>query len=388
MQYDFDNYLAEIPENSLKYDAIKATNSSDIYKFLSMGVADMSFKPPIDVLNALENEMNRGFLGYYGGIESYRKEVVKWLETKHDWKPKPQWINTAHGLVAAIGTVLRAFTNQNDGIIIFSPVYHQFRNIIKANNRELIESEMIKENGTYYLDLDNLENKIKGNEKVVILCSPHNPSGRLWSEHELKDIAYFCKRHDLILIIDEIHNDLVNPENKHITFPKIGENFFENYILMTSTTKTFNIAGGLMGNVIIPNNSLRDKFKKANFATGETPNRFGMILGEVAMRSGHKWLDDLLKYLKKNKDVFNKEIKSIKQLSAMSIDSTYLAWVDFSKTGDSENTNYKKLLHNAKIISKRGSIFGLGGYNHFRFNLATSTNLVKESTHRLRSVFK
>ena len=388
MQYDFDNYLAEIPENSSKYDAVKATNTNDICKFLSMGVADMSFKPPIEVLNALENEINRGFLGYYGGIESYRNEVVKWLDIKHDWKPKPEWINMAHGLVAAIGTVLRAFTKQNDGIIIFSPVYHQFRNIIKANERELIESEMKKENGRYYLDLDNLENKIKGNEKVVILCSPHNPSGRLWSEGELKDIAYFCKKHDLILIIDEIHNDLVNPENNHITFPKIGENFFENFILMTSTTKTFNIAGGLMGNVIIPNNSLRDNFKKANFATGETPNRFGMILGEVAMRSGHKWLDDLLLYLKKNKDIFDNEIKSIKNLSSMKIDSTYLAWVDFSKTGNPENTNYKKLINHAKIISKRGSTFGLGGYNYFRFNLATSTNLVKESTERLKSLFK
>ena len=125
-----------------------------------MGVADMSFKPPIEVLSTLENEIKRGFLGYYGGIESYRREVTKWLKTKHDWEPKPEWVSTAHGLVAAIGTALRAFTNQSDGIIIFSPVYHQFRNIIKANNREMIESEMIKKNGRYYLDLDNLENKV------------------------------------------------------------------------------------------------------------------------------------------------------------------------------------------------------------------------------------
>ena len=387
MGYDFDNYLAEIPEKSLKHDAVIATNSNDISGFLSMGVADMSFKPPIEVLTTLENEIKRGFLGYYGGIESYRREVTKWLKIKHDWEPKPEWVNTAHGLVAAIGTALRAFTNQSDGIIIFSPVYHQFRNIIKANNRELIESEMIKKNGRYYLDLDNLENKMKGNEKVVILCSPHNPSGRIWTKNEQIEVAYFCKKHNLILIIDEIHNDLVNPENKHITFPRIGEDYFQNFILMTSTTKTFNIAGGLMGNVIIPNNSLRDKFQKANFATGETPNRFGMILGEVAMRSGHQWLNDLLIYIEKNKKIFDNEINKLNTLVSMNIDATYLAWVDFTKTGDTENNNFQKLKYESKIISNRGSTFGLGGDNHFRFNLATSTELVKKSTERIKSFF-
>ena len=388
MEYDFDNYLAEIPKNSLKYDAVIATDSNDVSGFLSMGVADMSFKPPIEVLNTLENEINGGFLGYYGGIESYKREVAKWLKTKHDWQPKPEWINTAHGLVAAIGTALRAFTNQGDGIIIFSPVYHQFCNIIRANNRELIESEMIKKNGRYYIDLDNLENEMKGNEKVVILCSPHNPGGRIWTKNEQIEVAYFCKKHDLILIIDEIHNDLVNPGNNHITFPRIGENFFQNFILMTSTTKTFNIAGGLMGNVIIPNNVLRDKFQKANFATGETPNRFGMILGEVAMRSGHQWLNDLLIHLEKNKKIFDHEINKLNTLVSMKIDSTYLAWVDFSKTGDTENNNFKKLKNKSKIISNRGSTFGLGGDNHFRFNLATSTKIVKKSTERIMSFFE
>ena len=387
MGYDFDNYLAEIPEKSLKHDAVIATNSNDISGFLSMGVADMSFKPPIEVLSTLENEIKRGFLGYYGGIESYRREVTKWLKTKHDWEPKPKWVNTAHGLVAAIGTALRAFTNQSDGIIIFSPVYHQFRNIIKANNRELIESEMIKKNGRYYLDLDNLENKMKGNEKVVILCSPHNPGGRIWTRNEQIEVAYFCKKHNLILIIDEIHNDLVNPENKHITFPRIGDDYFQNFILMTSTTKTFNIAGGLMGNVIIPNNSLRDKFQKANFATGETPNRFGMILGEEAMRSGHQWLNDLLIYIEKNKKIFDNEINKLNALVSMNIDATYLAWVDFTKTGDTEKNNFQKLKYESKIISNRGSTFGLGGDNHFRFNLATSTELVKKSTERIKSFF-
>ena len=246
---------------------------------------------------------------------------------------------------------------------------------------------MIKKNGRYYLDLNNLENKMKGNEKVVILCSPHNPSGRIWTKNEQIEVAYFCKKHNLILIIDEIHNDLVNPENKHITFPRIGDDYFQNFILMTSTTKTFNIAGGLMGNVIIPNNSLRDKFQKANFATGETPNRFGMILGEVAMRSGHQWLNDLLIYIKKNKKIFDNEINKLNTLVSMNIDATYLAWVDFTKTRDTENNNFQKLKYESKIISNRGSTFGLGGDNHFRFNLATSTELVKKSTERIKSFF-
>ena len=388
MKYDFDNYLAKIPINSLKYDEVIASNSNETNEFLSMGVADMSFKPPIDVLHTLEKELKGGFLGYYGGADSYRKEVVQWLKSKHDWKAKPKWINTAHGLVAAIGIALRAFTNQNDGIIVFSPVYHSFRKIIKANKRTLIESEMIKKDGRYYLDLDNLENKMRGNEKIIILCSPHNPGGRVWTENEQKEVAYFCKQHNLILIIDEIHNDLVYNGNNHITFPKIGENFFENFILMTSTTKTFNIAGGLMGNVIIPNDILRDKFQKENLATGDTPNRFGMMLGEEAMRSGSQWLNDLLHYLEKNKNIFDNEINNVKNLNSMKIDSTYLAWVDFSKTGETEKTNFRKLTYCANIITKRGSTFGLGGDNHFRFNLATSTELIKKSAERIKSIFK
>ena len=143
-----------------------------------------------------------------------------------------------------------------------------------------------------------------------------------------------------------------------------------------------------MGNVIIPNDILREKFQKENLATGETPNRFGLILGEAAMRSGHQWLNDLILYIQKNVAIFNKEVNSLKNLNAMNLDSTYLAWVDFSKTGESESVNYNKLINNAKIIANRGSTFGLGGYNHFRFNLATSSDLVKKSTERIKSVFK
>tara|TARA_A100001011_G_scaffold379355_1_gene445264 strand:+ start:236 stop:1402 length:1167 start_codon:yes stop_codon:yes gene_type:complete len=388
MKYNFDDYLAKIPNRSLKYDAIKATHSNDFSDFLSMGVADMSFKPPIEVFKELEKEIQGGFLGYYGGIESYRKEVIQWLKRKHNWNPKPEWINTAHGLVAAIGTALRAFTNENDGIIVFSPVYHSFRKIVNANNRELIESEMIKKDGKYYFDLDNLGNKMKGNEKVVILCSPHNPGGRVWTESEQKEIAYFCKKHNLLLIIDEIHSDLVYSDKKHITFPNVNQDFFKDFILMTSTTKTFNIAGGLMGNVIIPNDFLRAKFKKENLATGETPNKFGMILGEAAMKYGYQWLNDLIHYLDKNNKIFDNEINNSTTLKPMKLDSTYLAWVDFSKTGESEGVNFKKLTFDAKIISNPGSSFGLGGYNHFRFNLATSTELVKMAAKRIKSTFR
>ena len=388
MKYNFDNYLANIPQRSLKFDAIKATKSNDFENYLSMGVADMSFKPPQEVLNVIKKEIQAGFLGYYGGIESYKQEVVNWLKTRHNWKAKPEWINTAHGLVAAIGTILRAFTSETDEVIIFSPVYHSFRKIIKANNRVLIESKMIKKNERYYLDLNNLSNKMKGNERILILCSPHNPSGRIWSKNELKEISYFCKNNKLILVIDEIHNDLIYPGKQHTLFPLIGDDFFKDYILMTSTTKTFNLAGGLMGNVIIPNDSLRAKFQKENLATGETPNRFGMILGEEAMKSGHNWLNELINYLKKNRDFFDKEINNLKTLKSMQLDSTYLAWVDFSKTGEAESTNFKKLSYDLKIISNPGSSFGSGGYNFFRFNLATSNYLLKRATTRIKTIFK
>ena len=387
MAFDIEKALVSIPERSLKVDEIKATGAKDIENFISMGVADMSFKPPTIVLDALSNEIQQGFFGYYGGLGNYKASLRSWMKRMHSWEPNSEWIYTAHGLVAAIGTALRAYTNEGDGIILFSPVYHSFRKIITANERKIVECPMILNEGRYYLNFDLLESMLTGREKMIIFCSPHNPGGRIWSIDEQRELAYFCNRHKLILIVDEIHNDLIYPNLNHVTFPLVADGFFEEFILMTSTTKTFNIAGGLMGNVIIPNARLRKKFAKANMATGESPNRFGMIMGERAMDEGQLWLKSLMKYIEENRNLFDKEINSIPCVRSMRLEATYLAWVDFSALEKEESSIMKKLIADAKIIAKPGSSFGLGGNKFVRFNLATSRSIIKEAIERIKLVF-
>ncbi|MAI97256.1 MAG: aminotransferase [Rhodobacteraceae bacterium] len=386
MTFDIKQSIANIPERSLKADALKGIAPGDIKDFISMGVADMSFKPPQEVLRALLSEIEQGFLGYYGGVSNYKVALRRWMKRMHSWEPKSEWIYTAHGLVAALGTIMRAYTNVGDGIIVFSPVYHSFKKVISANERRLIESPMFLKGGKYFLDLNQLEIMLTGKEKMIILCSPHNPGGRLWSLEEQKELAYFCKRFNLLLVVDEIHNDLVFSQNKHVTFPLAAEGILEEFILMTSTTKTFNIAGGLMGNVIIPNSNLGKKFSKANVATGETPNRFGMIMGERAMEEGDSWLREVMEYIDNNRNIFDDKINSIPSVTSMRLDATYLAWVDFTKLKIDENTIMKKLILDAKIIAKPGSSFGIGGKKFVRFNLATSRELIVEASNRIKTV--
>ncbi len=386
MTFDIKQSVANIPERSLKADALKGIAPEDIKDFISMGIADMSFKPPQEVLGALSKEIQQGFLGYYGGISNYKGALRRWMKRMHSWEPKSEWIYTAHGLVAALGTVMRAYTNVGDGIIVFSPVYHSFRKIINANERKLIQSPMVLKAGKYFLDLNQLEIMMTGNERMIIFCSPHNPGGRVWTLEEQKELAYFCKRHNLLLVVDEIHNDLVYSGNKHVTFPLAADSILEEFILMTSTTKTFNIAGGLMGNVIIPNSELRKRFARANLATGETPNRFGMIMGEKAMEAGDYWLKEVIEYIDNNRNIFDTKINSIPLVESMRLDATYLAWVDFTKLEIDENAIMKKLAVEAKIIAKPGSSFGEGGKKFIRFNLATSKDRIVEATKRIKSV--
>ena len=387
MAFDIEKALACIPKRSLKADAIEATGLKETEDFISMGVADMSFKPPTAVLDILSSEIKRGFFGYYGGVSHYKTALKNWLKQMHSWDPKAEWIYTAHGLVAAIGTALRAYTNKGDGIIVFSPVYHSFRKIIMANERNLVECPMNLIGGKYYLDFGRLKKMLTGREKMIIFCSPHNPGGRIWELEVQRELAHFCKRHHLLLIVDEIHNDLVFPKEKHVTFPLAAKGLFDDFILLTSTTKTFNIAGGLIGNVIIPNSELRHQFSKANMATGETPNRFGMIMGEYAMKEGQHWLKNLMKYIDENRNIFDSEINSIPSVKSIRLEATYLAWVDFSELKEDEVIIMRKLVSEAKIIANPGSSFGLGGDKFVRFNLANSREIVQEASKRIKSIF-
>ena len=275
-----------------------------------------------------------------------------------------------------------------DGIILFTPVYHAFARTIKANQRQVVESPLkIDANGLYRMDLSRLAQQLTGKEKMVILCSPHNPGGRVWSVEELAELAEFCLKHDLLLVSDEIHHDLVFKGYKHTVMPLAAPQIRERLIMLTATTKTFNIAGGLTGNAIIENPELRNQFSQAMLAAGSSPNRFGVLVSTAAYAQGETWLEGLLEYLDGNRRLFDAGIQQIKGLKSMHLEATYLAWVDFAATGLSPQQVIDKVQKEAGIAASYGSTFGSGGETYLRFNLATPRSRIEQALERLAAVF-
>ena len=385
--YNFDEEINRLGTNSHKYDNLEKLFGLSPQKTLSMWTADMDFKAPDCVFQALNDLSNNGIFGYYGGQESYDLAVRKWYESRHNWIIEPESISVVHGLCAGIGIAIRAFSNKNDGVIVFTPVYHSFIKMIKQNNRKLIEQTMEIRNGEYQIDFEKLERSMSGDEKILLFCSPHNPGGKVWSIKELKQIAQFCDKHDLILISDEIHNDLVYPQKKHVMYPIAVPEIIERLVVLVSSSKTFNIAGGLMGNVIIENRELRKKFQLVHEEIGTMPNLFGMKIAERAYLEGDAWLNELLLYLEKNKKEFDLGISRINGLKSMELSATYLAWVDFSETNMSEKDIIYKVHHEAGIAASIGSSFGGGGEKFMRFNLACPQSKIREALKRLEYAF-
>ena len=385
--YNFDQNINRLGTNSHKYDNLEKLFNLSPQKTLSMWTADMDFKAPDCVFQALNKLCNNGIFGYYGGQESYNLAVRKWYKSRHDWTVDPESISVVHGLCAGIGIAIRAFSNENDGVVIFTPVYHSFKKIIKQNNRKLIEQPMEIKDGEYQINFETLEHSMKGDEKILLFCSPHNPGGKVWSVRELKKIADFCDKHDLILISDEIHNDLVYPKKNHVMYPIAVPEIIHRLVVLVSSSKTFNIAGGLMGNVIIENPHLRKKFHRVHQAVGTMPNLFGMQIAESVYLEGAPWLDELLSYLEKNKNEFDAGVCKIDGLKSMELSATYLAWVDFSGTQMSEKDIVYRVHHVAGIAASIGSDFGKGGEKFMRFNLACPRNKIYEALKRLDYAF-
>ncbi len=385
---NFDELINRLGTNSNKYDNLEDLYGLSVSKTLSMWTADMDFEAPKCVFDALNELSKNRIFGYYGGQESYNEAVKRWYYNQHNWSFDTASISVVHGLCAGIGIALRAFSQENDGVIVFTPVYHSFINMIKQNNRKVIEQPMYIKDNEYYIDFETLEKSITGNEKIMLFCSPHNPGGKVWSINELRNIARFCTKYDLILISDEIHNDLVFEQKQHVMFPIAAPEIIDRQVVLVSSSKTFNIAGGLMGNVIIEDARLRKKFQQAHKATGTMPNLFGMKIAESAYTHGHSWLVQALKYIENNIKLFDEGIDQIPGIQSMKLNSTYLAWVDFSGTFLSEKELTYKVHKIARIAANVGSTFGKGGETFMRFNLACPRTTVTEAIKRLKFAFE
>ena len=385
---DFDEVIDRRGTHSSKWDTMEELYGVTPDSGLSMWVADMDFRAPKIIQEKLHGINSHGIYGYYGDYKEYNNSIKWWMKNRHNWEIDTSWIFTTHGLVNGTGLCIDAFTKPGDGIILFTPVYYQFSNLVEAARRKVVECPLKLIDNHYHFDFVEYERNLSGDEKMVILCSPHNPGGRVWTKNELQEVAKFAKKHDLVLVSDEIHHDLVYPNKNHTVMPIADPSVCDRLVMMTATTKTFNIAGAHSGNVIISNPNLRQKFSQRIKALGISPNSFGLFMATAAYSpEGAEWLDELLHYIDGNRVIFDKEVNKIPGLSSMPLEGTYLAWVDFSGTGMEEEEFIYRVQEKAKIAVNHGSTFGTGGEKYLRFNLATPRTLVVEATKRLKDAF-
>lgn len=383
----FDEIIDRFGTHSVKWDAMEAIYGVPASDGISMWVADMDFRPPKCVSDAVAKMHEHGVYGYYGDDTPYKDAICWWMKTRHGWDVDPVGIFTTHGLVSATAMCVDAFTNPGEGVVLFTPVYHAFAKVISAAGRHVVECEMVNKEGRYELDFEAYDAQMTGKETMLVFCSPHNPSGRVWSKGELQAVAAFAKRHELILVSDEIHHDLVFEGSQHIPMANIAG--IENrLVMMTATTKTFNIAGSHSGNVIIADPDLRARFSARMMAMGLSPNSFGLFMAEAAYSpEGAEWVDDLVQYLDGNRKVFDAGVNAIPGLKSMNMASTYLAWVDFDGTGMNREEFTARVEQNARIAANHGPTFGQGGESFLRFNFATPRARVIEAVERLQAAF-
>jgi cystathionine beta-lyase len=388
MAMNFDEDINRVGTHSVKWDAMEKLYGVAPGDGIAMWVADMDFRPPACVQKAVEEMTAHGLYGYFGDDSAYLAAIQWWMKTRHGWDVAADAIFTTHGLVNGTGLCVQAFSQPGDGVVLMTPVYHAFARVIAAAGRRVVECQMPIVAGRHVMDFAAWDAQMTGGERMLILCSPHNPGGQVWSVEELRGVADFAKRHDLIVVSDEIHHDLVFAGHKHTMMPLAAPDIADRLVMMTATTKTFNIAGSHIGNVIIPDPALRARFGAVMNALGISPNSFGLFMATAAYSAeGAEWLDALIAYLDENRRIFDEGVNAIPGLRSMPLEATYLAWVDFSGTGMTRAEFTDRVQKSARIAANHGPSFGKGGEDWMRFNIATPRARVEDAVSRLAAAF-
>ncbi len=386
MKYDFDRIISRERSGSVKWDLRETRGDNDL---IPMWVADMDFKAPPEVIKALVKKAEHGIFGYTYQSDSYREAVVKWMNKRHNWEIKNDWITTTPGVVPALSIAVNTYTGPGDSIVIQPPVYHPFKKIIEANNRVVIENKLIFRDNYYRMDFENLEEIFKKGASMFVLCSPHNPVGRVWSGEELERLAKLISKYDILIISDEIHADLIMPGYKQKVMAQISPGISKRTVTLTAASKTFNLAGLSCSNIIIEDPGLRDAFKKTlNKISISMPNIFGLVATEAGYNYCEDWLDQVLFYINGNYQFLKTYIdEKIPKINITSLEGTYLVWLDFSRFGLSDTDLDEILFKRAKVWLDNGRQFGTGGEGFQRINLACPRIILKQALDRLEQAF-
>ena len=385
---EFDEIIDRRNTHSAKWDRMEKVYGVPSDGGLPMWVADTDFRAPQVVLDRLQAAIDHGVFGYVDNSDEFNAAIQWWMKNRHGWEVQADWIFTTTGIVNAVGMCLDAFTAPGDGIVVFTPVYHAFAKVINAAGRRVVELPMIEENGRHKMDFASYDALLDGSEKMVILCSPHNPGGTVWTKEELCQLGEFSKRHDLLLVSDEIHHDLVFPGEKHLPMPVADPSIIDRLLMLTAPSKTFNVAGLHTGNVIIQDEALRETFAARMRAINLSGNSLGdFVLASAYSPEGAEWVDAQMAYLDENRKIFDAAVNSIPGLKSMPLQATYLSWVDFSDTGMSAEEFYRRVEQDAKIAINHGDTFGTGGESCARFNIGTQRARIEDACARLKKAF-
>lgn len=382
----FDKVIDRTNSHSLKFDfAEKHGQRPDA---MPLWIADMDFSAPQCVLDALDREIRRGTFGYGEPMDSYYEAVQAWFEKYYGWKTQREWIVKTPGIVYALAMAVRAFTKEGEGVLILPPVYYPFSNVIRNNNRQIVESPLVYENGKYSIDFEDFEKKASREDVTMfMLCSPHNPVGRVWTKEELVKLAEICKKHSLKIVSDEIHCDFAFDGHPHTTFCVAVPEMAENVCVCTAPSKSFNIAGLQMSNIWIPGEEMRESFIKELNASGYTqPNLLGIVACEAAYKGGRQWLDECKKYMHENLEYMREYLEeNIPQIKLVEPEGMYFAWVDFSGLGLSSQQLEEFISQKAGLWLDSGKIFGEQAEQFQRFVLACPRSTLEKALEKLKT---
>lgn len=393
--YDFNKVIDRKHTDCIKWDI--PADSKVPQDVLSMWVADMDFETVPEVRQRLMEVATRGIYGYTARTEAYTDAVVQWFFSRFDWKIQPEWIVSTTGVVMALAAAVRALTEEGDAILIQQPVYYPFANVVRRNNRKLVINQLKECPGTtadapitYEMDFVDLEEKIREHQvKMMILCNPHNPIGRVWKREELEQLCQICQRYQVQIVSDEIHCDFIRPGFSHVPFDTIDCPWSKRAVICTAPSKTFNLAGLQASNIVIREETIRKAYiAELDRAAVSGPGLFGLEACKTAYQYGAGWVDELNAYIDENYQYLKSFIETeMPKVKVIELQGTYLLWLDFRSYGYSEEVLSDKMLYEAKVWLDDGTMFGAGGAGFMRVNLATSRKHVERFAELIKKTF-
>lgn len=388
MNYDFDTVTDRKNTNAIKYDLAKKRGKPE--DAVSLWVADMDFPTAPCIQKAVAEKAAHGIWGYSRPDNRYYDALKKWYKERHNFEVQNEWVVNTPGVCFALATAVKAFTKEGESVLIQKPVYYPFFNIINSLQRKVVNSSLILKNNHYEIDFDDFERKIvQENVKMFILCSPHNPGGRVWTKQELQKISEICLAHNVLVVSDEIHSDITFGSNVHTVYGSLSEQALKNSIICTAPSKSFNLAGLQFSNIFIADEKLRKAFSEELDKTGyDEPSVFGIVAATAAYSEGADWFNSVKSYIWENILFAKKYIEeNAPQIKVLVPEGTYLLWLDFSKTGLSDSEINDRVLNKAKVWLDRGSMFGKEGEKFQRINCATPRIILEDALKRICSQF-